>query len=55
MKQLHNYDSHGPYAGFSGAVTFYHEIDRMINSKVWSHIPAPWDKNPELVGMYGEE
>ena len=35
MKQLHSYDSGGPYAGFKGAVNFYHEIDRMVNSKVW--------------------
>ena len=55
MKQLHSYDSHGPYAVFKGAINFYHEIDRMINSKVWGHIQAPWEKNPELAGMYGEE
>jgi len=38
MKQLHSYDSGGPYAGFKGAINFYYEIDRMINSKVWGHI-----------------
>ncbi len=36
MKQLHSYDSGGPYAGFKGAINFYKEIDRMVNSKVWS-------------------
>ena len=35
MKQLHSYDYGGPYAGFKGAVNFYREIDRMVNSKVW--------------------
>jgi nitrogenase molybdenum-iron protein alpha chain len=36
MKQLHSYDSGGPYAGIKGAINFYYEIDRMINSKVWA-------------------
>ncbi|HHB76826.1 MAG TPA: nitrogenase component I subunit alpha, partial [Desulfobulbus sp.] len=31
MKQLHSYDSGGPYAGFKGAVNFYYEIDRLVN------------------------
>jgi nitrogenase molybdenum-iron protein alpha chain len=42
-KQLHSYDYGGPYAGFSGAILFYEEIDRMVNSRVWKHIDAPWD------------
>lgn len=52
MKQLHSYDSGGPYAGFAGAINFYHEIDRMVNSKVWSYIKPPWKKNPELSARY---
>jgi nitrogenase molybdenum-iron protein alpha chain len=52
MKQLHSYDSGGPYAGFSGAVNFYREIDRMVNSKVWKYLKAPWQENPELAGKY---
>ena len=55
MKQLHSYDSHGPYAAFQGAVNFYHEIDRMVNSKVWSYLTPPWEKNPELTGSYAWE
>lgn len=43
-KQLHSYDAGGPYAGFSGAINFYEEIDRMVNSRVWSLVQAPWDK-----------
>ena len=31
-KQLHSYDYGGPYAGFQGAVNFYREIDRMVNT-----------------------
>ena len=52
MKQLHSYDSGGPYAGFKGAVNFYREIDRMVNSKVWKYLKAPWQKNPELAAKY---
>jgi len=52
MKQLHSYDSGGPYAGFQGAVNFYHEIDRLVNSKVWSYMKAPWQESPELSATY---
>ncbi len=52
MKQLHSYDSGGPYAGFKGAVNFYHEIDRLVNSKVWGYMKAPWQENPELSATY---
>jgi len=52
MKQLHSYDSGGPYAGFKGAVNFYKEIDRLVNSKVWSYMKAPWQASPELTGTF---
>ncbi|MCM0756375.1 nitrogenase molybdenum-iron protein alpha chain [Desulfovibrio aminophilus] len=52
MKQLHSYDSGGPYAGFTGAVNFYKEIDRLVNSKVFAYAKAPWQKNPELSATY---
>jgi nitrogenase molybdenum-iron protein alpha chain len=42
-KQLHNYDYGGPYAGFKGAVNFYKEIDRMVNTKILSYALAPWE------------
>ena len=42
-KQLHSYDYGGPYAGFKGAINFYHEISRMIASPVWKYAAAPWD------------
>lgn len=44
LKQLHSYDYGGPYAGFRGAINFYKDIDRMVNSNVWHLIKAPWDK-----------
>ena len=55
MKQLHSYDSGGPYAGFKGAVNFYREIDRLVNSKVWKYLKAPWQENPELAAKYAWE
>jgi nitrogenase molybdenum-iron protein alpha chain len=44
-KQLHSYDYGGPYAAFRGAVNFYHEIDRMVNTRIWSMIEPPWEKS----------
>lgn len=55
MKQLHSYDSGGPYAGFRGAVNFYAEIDRLVGSRVWSYMKAPWQKDPQLSATYGWE
>jgi len=55
MKQLHSYDSGGPYAGFKGAVNFYQEIDRLVNSRVWSYMKAPWQENPQLSATFGWE
>ncbi|MFV0348553.1 MAG: nitrogenase molybdenum-iron protein alpha chain [Halodesulfovibrio sp.] len=52
MKQLHSYDSGGPYAGFKGAINFYKEIDRLVGSKVWSYMKAPWQTNPELAATF---
>jgi nitrogenase molybdenum-iron protein alpha chain len=53
LKQLHSYDYSGPYAGFRGAINFYREIDRLVNSKVFGFAKAPWEKSPELAGSYG--
>ncbi len=55
LKQLHSYDYGGPYAGFKGAINFYREIDRMVNSKIWGYMKAPWEKNPELTATYAWE
>lgn len=53
LKQLHNYDMGGPYAGFRGAINWYHDIDRMVNTKVWDLIKAPWQSTgPELEAGY---
>lgn len=55
LKQLHSYDYGGPYAGFQGAINFYREIDRMVNSKVWGYLQAPWQKNPEIPAKFAWE
>jgi nitrogenase molybdenum-iron protein alpha chain len=41
-KQLHSYDYGGPYAGFAGAVNFWNDIDRMMNTCVWTFTTPPW-------------
>ncbi|MFW6366007.1 MAG: nitrogenase component I subunit alpha [Spirochaetota bacterium] len=53
LKQLHSYDYGGPYAGFRGAINFYREIDRMVNSRIWSYMKAPWEEKTELQATYG--
>lgn len=51
-KQLHSYDYGGPYAAFTGAINFYRDIDRMINTKVWSLIKAPWQKYEPIPAVF---
>jgi nitrogenase molybdenum-iron protein alpha chain len=43
LKQLHNYDVGGPYAGFKGAVNFYKDIEQMVCASIWKEIKAPWE------------
>jgi len=52
MKQLHSYDYMGPFAGFVGAVNFYREIDRLVNSNAFRLAKAPWADEPELSASY---
>jgi nitrogenase molybdenum-iron protein alpha chain len=46
-KQLHSYDYGGPYAGFKGAINFYHDIDEMVGAKVWSYLQPPWETSAQ--------
>ncbi len=55
MKQLHSYDTGGPYAVFEGAINFFEEIDRMLNANIWQYLEAPWQKDPELSANYNWE
>jgi nitrogenase molybdenum-iron protein alpha chain len=52
LKQLHSYDYGGPYAGFTGAINFYKEIDRMTSATIWKIIKAPWQYEPEIIGKF---
>jgi len=52
LKQLHNYDYGGPYASFEGAINFYRDVERMLNSRVWKHIKAPWAKQEPLAAVF---
>ncbi len=54
MKQLHSYDYGGPYAGFQGAINFYKEIDRMINTNIWKLISPPWKNQPEIIAKMAD-
>ena len=49
LKQLHSYDYGGPYAGFKGAVNFYTDIDKMISTRIWKKLKAPWLKKAEVI------
>ena len=54
-KQLHSYDYGGPYAAFEGAINFFREIDRMVNTGIWNLITPPWkrDTKPLITGTVG--
>jgi len=54
LKQLHSYDYGGPYTGFQGAVNFYKDIDRLVNSKVWKLVKAPWDATEDACCLEAE-
>ncbi|MDR3128637.1 MAG: nitrogenase molybdenum-iron protein alpha chain [Tannerellaceae bacterium] len=43
LKQLHNYDAGGPYAGFQGAINFYRDIEMIVGASIWKEIKAPWE------------
>lgn len=55
LKQLHSYDYGGPYAGFEGAINFWRDIDRMLNSKAWKLITPPWENNEPLSALFVKE
>jgi len=52
LKQLHNYDSGGPYAGFKGAVNFYKDIEQMVCAAVWQEIKAPWESEAYVEAQF---
>jgi len=54
LKQLHSYDYSGPYAGFKGAINFYKDIARMVSTRVWGLVEAPWKVSTEVEAVYGD-
>jgi nitrogenase molybdenum-iron protein alpha chain len=52
LKQLHNYDVGGPYAGFKGAVNFYRDIEMMVGATIWKEIKAPWESEAYVEATY---
>ncbi len=55
LKQLHSYDYGGPYAAFGGAINFYKEMQRMLDTDIWKMVDAPWKNEPEIVGSISIE
>ena len=51
-KQLHSYDYGGPYAGFRGAINFYREIDRMVNTQNLVDDPRPLGNGRRHAGSH---
>lgn len=52
LKQLHNYDVGGPYAGFKGAINFYKDIEMMVGANIWKEIKAPWESDACVEAQY---
>jgi nitrogenase molybdenum-iron protein alpha chain len=52
LKQLHNYDSGGPYAGFKGAVNFYRDIEMIVGASVWKELKAPWESEDYIEATF---
>ena len=52
MKQLHNYDSGGPYAGFCGAINFYKDIEMISGATIWKEIKAPWESEDYVEAVF---
>lgn len=52
MKQLHNYDNGGPYAGFKGAINFYKDIEMIACSTIFKQMKAPWESEEFVSAEY---
>jgi len=46
-KQLHAYDYSGPYAGYTGAITFARDVVNALTTPAWKLITPPWQKEAE--------
>lgn len=52
LKQLHNYDNGGPYAGFEGAINFYKDIEMIACSTIFKQMKAPWEQEELVTAEY---
>lgn len=52
LKQLHNYDNGGPYAGFQGAINFYKDIEMISCSTIFKQMKAPWEREDFVEAEY---
>jgi len=52
LKQLHNYDSGGPYAAFEGAINFYKDIEQIACCTIWKEMKAPWESEDFVEAAY---
>ena len=52
LKQLHNYDSGGPYAAFEGAINFYKDIEMIACSTIFKQMKAPWEREEFVEAEY---
>jgi len=52
LKQLHNYDSGGPYAAFEGAINFYKDIEMIACSTIFKQMKAPWEREEYVEAEY---
>ena len=44
FRQMHSWDYSGPYHGYDAFAIFAKDMDLAINSPVWNHTKAPWEK-----------
>ncbi len=51
-RQLHSYDYSGPYAGFSGACKFGHDLVMGLTIPAWKLITPKWKKEPLLEATF---
>jgi len=47
-KQLHSYDYGRPVRRIPWRDQLLQRIDRMVNTKIWQYVQAPWEAEEEL-------
>ena len=52
-RQLHSYDYSGPYAGYTGAIHFGHDVLMGLSTPAWRLVTPPWRNTSSLEGSFG--